>query len=309
MTDSILATLAYFDLFSHPLTAQELYRSLWQPPIGQSTWPLFLHALDKAVTDHRLEETHGYYTLPHRSDIVATREATIRHIDRKLQIAKRAACKLRFVPFIRAVFVCNTVATGTADAASDIDVFIIIRHHRLWIARLLATLTLSVFGLRRHGKHVTDRICLSFYVTDDALNLENIMIPSPDIYLTYWVHTLLPIYDPDSLRRDFMKKNPWACVWLPNADTSYTFSPRFRVGENRWSHAVQRFFSIAWGSAYGDTVEAIAKDLQQKKMKSPVADNTRSRHVIISDTMLKFHEHDRRAEYKEQWQTRLKSLL
>ena len=60
------------------------------------------------------------------------------------------------------------------------------------------------------------------------------------------------------------------------------------------------------GGSLGNTLEKWSKKIQQAKMKrNPqnvhAHNNT---HVVISDAMLKFHENDRRAYYKEEWKKR-----
>ena len=44
-----------------------------------------------------------------------------------MKIANRAVEKIRWVPFLRAIFVCNTLAGPGLKEESDIDVFIITR--------------------------------------------------------------------------------------------------------------------------------------------------------------------------------------
>ena len=73
---------------------------------------------------------------------------------------------------------------------------------------------------------------------------------------------------------------------------------------------IQRFFEKAWGGRYGDIVETQAKRVQLFKMAfntRTIKDQPDSR-VIVSDSMLKFHENDRRTMYREKWKEALVGL-
>lgn len=333
LEQSVLATLAYFDIFDYPLTANEISRYLWQYPNTISPDGLS-KALNESVVRHALETLHGYFFLPGRGALIAIRERAVREVERKLAIAARACRKLRYLPFLQAVFVCNTVAAGRPDADSDIDVFVVIRRGRLWLTRLLATLLLSLCGLRRHGKKITNRICLSFYITDTALNLSpialsppperpessgraGISISSPDIYLVYWLAQLVPIYDPNDTLKKIHEANRWAVPYAPHAFHPYTLRTDLRVDDTRISCGFKRAFEIMWNGAYGNLIELQAKGFQKARMKlnektkepaSPAGrrKNGRTSHVIVNDTMMKFHENDRREEFKTRWQESMK---
>ena len=125
--NSVVETLAYFDIFDFPLTKEELYRLLWRPPPGFMFTDLVI-TLEEYVSCGLIVRRHGYYMLPGREEIMATRESKIIIIEKKLAIARRAARKLRWIPFVEAIYVANTVAAGVASAESDIDVFVVIKH-------------------------------------------------------------------------------------------------------------------------------------------------------------------------------------
>lgn len=213
---------------------------------------------------------------------------------RKMRIAKRGIRILAHVPFVRAVFICNIFPMSLKES-SDMDVFIVVRKERIWVARILCTFALSVFGLRRkHGAH-QDHVCLSFYVTDNHLNLQDIAIQE-DIYLAYWVKTLLPVFDPENLLNIIQEENNFLSD-LVSLDRGIDLSQRQRV------HVTVPLVKIVCENIMGEMFEMYAKKFQKKKMKYNVASKQSSHtsDVIISDTMLKFHEHDRREQYKQQW--------
>ena len=65
----------------------------------------------------------------------------------------------------------------------------------------------------------------------------------------------------------------------------------------------KKILEKVWGAKYGDLIEAQAKGAQLAKMKMNYnsAQNIPDTRVIVSDSMLKFHENDRREEYREKW--------
>lgn len=305
---AILQTLAYFDVFHTPLTSEEVHALLWKK---KATLDDVQGRLQELLAEKRIKSKEGFFVLPGRDDIVDRRQMAIPLIDTKLKIASKASKRIRWIPFLEAVFVCNTVASASASEDSDIDVFIVIRKGRLWITRLLITLTLSLYRMRRHKEHVANKICLSFYVTDAHLNLSDVTIDEPDIYMAYWIAQLIPIYDPKNIRAEMLKENKWVKQYLPQALGAYRMHPMFRVEDKGFSKKIKRMFETMWGSVYGDMIEKQAKQAQEKKMAmnfSSVKDEKDTR-VVIDDTMLKFHENDRRAYYREEWRKRLQKYL
>ncbi len=301
---AIIVTLAWFDVFDTPLTKEEIHTWLWKQ---EATLPSVIDALKILREQDAIGYKHGFYSLPDREKIVGERQLSIPIIDTKMNIAAKAAKKLRWIPFFRAMFVCNTVASSSATHCSDIDVFIVIGKGRLWLTRLLITLTLTVFRMRRHGKHVANKICLSFYVTDAHLDLSDVAIDKPDIYMAYWIDQLIPVYDPEDVRAVIMKENTWAHALLPNAFGKFVLHPRWRVKNGIVSGRIKRMFEVVWKKGYGDLLEKQAKGAQEKKMAMNwrSAKDNPSSHVVIDDTMLKFHENDRRAKFREEWQQRI----
>ena len=296
MAISVLSSLAYSDLFRQPLTAPELYRRLWQPPAIE--YADFLLHLEQLVARGLITSRQGFYWLPDSAASVATRQRRVVWNEKKLRLARRGARLLALVPFVEGVFVCNTVAAGTADRDSDIDLLIITSPKRIWLSRFLATVVLSLARLRRHGARITNRLCLSFYVTRDALDFSSVRIVLPDVYLAYWTAELLPIYDPNGLMALIQTQNTWAKAYLPHRLEQYRLVSTYAaVGP------VRRFPLI------GGSLERLAKTIQLSYMSARGRATGEKKGVIISDTMLKFHEQDRRADYQRAWHERLQQSM
>ncbi len=306
MTDqlqkSILQTLAFWDMFEQPLTKEELYRDLFSIDLIARKLDYF-EFIQQLEHLEQIRHKDGFYFLLGRENIVDVRQARVKLIEQKLKIARLGIKKLAKVPFVRAVFVCNTVAMGLADEDSDIDVFIIVKKSRIWLARFGCILILNLFRLRRTKKKIKNKICLSFYVADDCLDLEKIAIKD-DVYLIYWLDNLIPIYDPDNLHQSVLQANKWVGKHLPHGMREYIETHCNASVPQK----IKTFFEKLWGSRYGYLLEKQAKGIQQAKMKKNYTSvqNKHDTRVIISDSMLKFHETDRREEYREQWCKRCK---
>jgi len=295
MKKSILKTLAYFDIFGYALTAEELKRFRY----GYTDNP------DLQMCD--LPTKDGFYYLPGREENVATRQKAVKLQEKKIKIAKRGIKIISWVPFLRAVFVCNTLSGPGLTEDSDIDVFIIARKGRLWLVRILATLSLRLFGLRTIGKKTKDRICLSFFAADDSLNLSKIAIEN-DVYLMYWLAQLIPIYDPENLLASIQRANQWVKEYLPNAFAPYELSKRWRVDSIGFSKFFKKLLEKMWCGGYGDLMEKQAREAQVARMKLNYMSKPGAG-VVMSDQMLKFHENDRRAEYREKWRKNIQYLI
>lgn len=316
LSDSIVKTLAYFDIFDHPLTKEELFKFLWKPP--KIAYIDFLEELDDIINNninlengrngemekYKIRYKDSFFFLSGRKKIIKIRKSKTVDNDKKRKIVIRAVKKIRYVPFVKAVLLCNNSSFEMAKENSDIDVVIIIKHKRLWIGRLLVTLLLSLFRLRRNKIKITNRICLSFYTTDINLDFSKLTITNPDIGLAYWIMQFSSLYDPENFCSQLKKSNVWIKPYLPNAFLEINkigFSP---VNDNWLSLIGKKFWQTAWSGVYGDMIEKQARAAQKAKMRRnihSVQDKPDSR-VIISDKMLKFHENDRRQEFKEKWE-------
>ncbi len=131
----------------------------------------------------------------------------------------RFAPMLRFVPGVRMVAVCNSLALGEVRPESDIDLFIVARAGWLFRVRFLSVLLMQVLGVRRYGKKVAGRFCLSFYVDERALDLSWVEMSGD--YMERWLSSLRPIVD-DGVSGEFGAANGvsldlsrvlWKPVW------------------------------------------------------------------------------------------------
>ncbi len=301
LAESIIDTLAFFAIFDWPLTSTEVYQWLWQPPANTTPSAVLLTLADLA-NRQVIETGGGYFCLSGIEAALERRRGAHWLVEHKMQRARRALWWTTWVPFLRAVFICNTVAFGWPRAQSDIDVFVVVKRGRLWLTRALFTGAIALSGYRRHGQKVADRVCLSFYITDDVLDLEPVKKSVEDVLLTYWVLFLHPLYDPEQLAHTIRLANQWAVNTVPMAPSDTTVHP---YAPHYYFEKIKKMLAQMLGGSVGDYANYWAGVWQKQKMQRnhESVQNYPDSRVVVSDTMLKFHENDRRDLYREQWNT------
>jgi len=165
------------------------------------------------------------------------------------------------------------------------------------------TLLLILLRQRKTSKHHAWKFCLSFFITEKWLDFKNIALEN-DIYLSYWIQTLVPIVDENNTFEKFQTANSdltplsilsWQERW------GYTCSPFPLAGERIQDRSVvqkntlfREFLTKLW-----DTCEKILKKIFLPRTKKSFQKLWKPFWVIISDDMLKFHDKDRRKEIRD----------
>ncbi|MEK9182909.1 MAG: hypothetical protein AAB849_00155 [Patescibacteria group bacterium] len=300
---AIKRTLAFFDIFKHSLTNFELYQWLF------SREKMELPDIIKAPKQSEIQEANGFFFLSSNPpDFYLRRQDRAISNDRKFVIARRAAQLISFVPFVRLVAICNTLSFEAAEKDSDIDFFIITRRGRIWLTRFLVSAILSVFNLRRHGYSVTDKICLSFFISDDNLNLKKVSLPvdsqgRPDIYLIYWLASLAPLINRSGALEKFWQANDWAFEYLANFEFGGKIKNFYEINIFSPAEKSRYLLERRLGGGTGDKLELFFKKIQlfkilRHKQSQYFAQGTA---VVVNDSMLKFHEEDRRDFFRNKW--------
>ena len=199
---------------------------------------------------------------------------------------------LRIVPFVSMVAVCNNLAFAKVDAKSDIDLFIVAKKGHMFTVRFFTVIILQILGVRMHGDKVSGRFCLSFFIDESHLNLRPIAI-SEDIYLAFWIKSLIPLID-NGVSEEFLEENFWAERFFENK--SDFVMDRSKVLKKSWFTAVPR--AMLW-FLFGDWFESLIGrwQLARARWKSAPYDDG----VVVGENILKFHHHDRRTYYRDQF--------
>ena len=308
---AILSTLAYYDSFSFPLTAFELWKwlHLESPGIVPSYGDLQQNLEESVFLREKIERRDGMYVLRGRSEIVDIRRERYLFAERKYQRLGHALRLLRFVPFIRAIAVCNSLAFSNARSESDVDLLIIPDRTHLWTARMFGTGLAALLRWRPTPERSEDTLCLSFYLADPVASLATLLLSVDDIYMRHWIDHLVPVYGDTTLVDRLRGANPWHRDQVPNA---YGVMPasRRRTRDTRASRLVKYALEALHQGPVGRMLEhrygAWQKKHLPEKLKALANKDTR---VVMNETMLKFHENDRREVYARTYALRLQELL
>lgn len=208
----------------------------------------------------------------------------------------------KYIPGILCVCVWNSLAMNAAHRYSDIDLFIITKTNRIWIGRILLTLLVSLLWQRKTVKNHAGKFCLSFFITEKYLSLENIAIEN-DIYLQYWVQTLVPIVNKNNTFEKFIQENEkWCSLASPH---SWILSPLKDKWEKKRSDYLEvgarqrrfrgegKFLTRLW-----NILEKLLKKMFLPRTKKSFQKLWKPFWVVITDDMLKFHDRDRRKEIR-----------
>lgn len=290
LDSAILKTIHYFNLFEYPLTSVEVWKWLWSDG-GQSATMIEVEQQIVALKkNEQIDCQQGYWFLPSRSGTVNTRQDRHRLSIAKFKRAKRFAKMYSLIPWVEGIAICNSLGYRNASAQSDIDLLIITRPGAVWLTRLFATGFTALMGARPTHEHMANTVCLSFFVSRDALNFESLKKEQGDPYLTYWMTTLTPVFGRGNVWENFWKENQWVKKTVPNA-LPY-------MNSSDWVYRASSS-GVFPGIPVG---ERVSERIQRWRLPATLmAQSHEGNNVVITNEMLKFHGNDRRDEYRERW--------
>lgn len=230
---SVLCTLIYFDVFSYPLTAQEIFErstltNLQEVNIG----------IRELVAARAIFCIHGFYCLHNNEFIINKRLAGNAHAAKSLETAKRITHIIKRFPFVRAVMLSGSISKNYMDKDSDIDYFIVTVPNRLWISRMFFVLFQKIIFFNRYKY-----FCYNYMVDED-----HIAITDQTFYTAIEASTLLPVYNFE-VYQQFKESNLWTQVFFPNYPTAEE-----ALLKNNQSFT-QRMMELFFNNAFGEWLD------------------------------------------------------
>jgi len=301
---TILKTLNYFIIFKFPLTALEVYKNLYRPQKKYS-FSQVKKQLKKMAQQKTIGYSRGFYFIKVKYDIVSSRKNKYLLAQKKIKKAKKYLWLISKLPSVKGIFICNNLAYYNPRKKSDIDLAIITAKNKIWTTRLFSTILMMLCVKRPTPKKHNNKICLSFYVTENNLNFQKYAYHE-DIHFFYWIKQFFPVYDQKQIIETFYQKNSWLNKYLPNLE--------FIPPKNRWmlkkSPQQTKTSNKFSNKNFGNLLESFLKKLQLNRLpdnlkKSAEQNNT---NVVINDQVLKFHDKDKRQQYRQNWINKTKNL-
>jgi len=297
LRSAILRTLAFQTAWNYAPTRLQLFLFLdtGGEEIKLDSKELFagINAIvDELISQNIVIEDANRVTLKPHSYIIEEGRANEIHFPRKLRNVRRAVKYLKLLPWIRAVFLCNTTALGQARDNGDLDFLIICRAGTIWRTRFFSTLPFKLLNARP-GERSVDPVCLSFFITDEALNLDNLSLDSDDPYMRYWFLALLPLVD-DGIasvfweqNREIRRKHPNAEKWIALDKSPVPGTVTVKKDTIAQPHALS---------------EKFLRQIQSVRFPKVLADiANQDTRVVINDNVLKFHVTDNRKLYRDKY--------
>jgi len=295
LSEAIIKTLAYSDIFDFPLNPQELYEYLEGYPLDSPK--LISPELINNVP--QIDFLDGLFFLKGREEIVSLRREKQKWTKQKKAIAQKVAQKLGLIPWIKMIAVTGGVAAGNAEEDHDIDLLFITASGRLWLSRLLEKISTELMGIRRHpgnhaGEKAKNKVCPNMY-----LDSQNLKLPHHDLFTAREIAQMKPILNRDQTYEKFLTSNSWMKEWLPN-----WWGNKLKMKSEKLKIKRRKTQSPATGrqSSVLNFFEHLAKKLQLNYMSSKRTTET------ITETLLMFHPDDQRRKTIKKYRQKLHSL-
>lgn len=201
---NISRTLLYFNIFSHPLKAEEIFTYLRQNSVP---FDIFNKHLNNSINNNSIPYgcKDGYYYIKPHSEFI---ESRISKENYSLKMWKRAAWATKVIkvfPFVRAVMITGSLSKNSSDKSSDLDFMVITSPNRLWISRTLLMLFKKIFLLNSYKY-----FCINYFITENNLEIED-----KNFFTAVEIITIKSAFN-HILVNKFVEANNWVKQFFPN---------------------------------------------------------------------------------------------
>src|SRR5882757_6279954 len=265
---SILKVVAYFDLFSYPVSLEEIRYFLDReaPESGLKS------AIEALVAEKCLFRTGEFYSLQNNPLLAGRRIKGNRHADELLVIADKISRFLYQFPYVRGVGISGSLSKHYADEDADIDYFVITQRNRLWIARTLMHL-FKKWSFLRGRQHW---YCMNYFIDEEALEIEE-----KNIFTATELITLLPACGNGGLVR-FFDANDWVTSFLPHYKDRPSATPA-NPPARFWKRTVEQLLNNPAGDRLDDFFRKLTSRRWNEKERRGALDGKGQRMSLKTD--------------------------
>lgn len=299
---SILSTIVYFDIFNFPLTSFEIWKNLYSK--DEYNLKDIVDCLNNSdFLKLKINHKDSFYFLKNRESIIEKRKSNYLHSYKKYKNGMKFIKFISNFHFIKAVFIANSMSIDNARNDSDIDLFVITRKNRIWLARMVLVLIAQILNLRPTEKSKKDKICLTIFLDEKNLNLKKVCAEN-DIYYIYWINQVVPIFDPSNIYSRFISENSWSREDIKNIFEYNTGYKRFidNVLYKKIIRKITKLFSI---NLFNEISRKIEMDMFPLSIKE-IIKNGNTEDVYVDDTIIKLHNNNNRKHFHELFLERIK---
>ncbi len=203
---AIIKTLLYSDIFSYPLTINEIYDRL---EISCDDMALVERELKDLVASNIIFRFDDLYTL-HDDVALAMRRMAGNKMAK--DIMPRAIRRSRLIysfPFVRGVMISGSLSKDFLDKDGDIDFFIVTAPGRVWLTRGILALFQRLVLFNSHKY-----FCVNYYIDHDHLSLEE-----RNIFTATELITLKPVCGNEHYTA-LVRDNGWVKEFYPKFNPS-----------------------------------------------------------------------------------------
>lgn len=232
---SILETLAYFDIFQHPLIKDEITSLCISPQNPKE----LEHRLKALISEKKCYSYSGYYSLQSNvKQLVLARKSKEKRAQLYFKKLPRYSKIIKSFPFVRGVAISGSLSKSVMHEDGDIDYFIISAPGRLWICRTLLILFKKIF-LLNSKKY----FCVNYFIDE-----ENLEIIDKNIFTAIEINYLASIYNHQLIER-MKAHNSWTKSYFP------TFKHSLKLEEIKKNERLKKYLELPLKGKIGDQLD------------------------------------------------------
>lgn len=246
LSKNIIKTLAYYDIFSYPLKAEEIYHNL---PVNHCSTGDIVSELEKLCEEKLVYKIKDFYLLQNNPAFVSRRLEGNFLCNKKVKSAFRMSKLISKFPYVRAIFLTGSISKGYMDKESDVDYLIVTRPGRLWVCKLFLTLFKKIFLL--NSRKV---FCINYYIDYNHLEIEE-----KNVFTAIEIATIIPTFG-KKYYDEFYSSNRWIKEYFPNY-------PKRNILVIDKQSGFQKFFESLLNNRLGDFLDDFSMKLFAKATK------------------------------------------
>ncbi len=252
MRRSILRTLAYYDIFSYPLTAEEIYLNLG---VNHTSPEEIKKELESLSSEHIVFCKGEFFQLKNDDTSISRRQAGNKLAEKRLKTARRVSGFISRFPFIRGILLSGSISKGFMEEDADIDYFVITHPNRVWFSRFILMVFKKLFLLNSKKN-----FCINYFVDTEHLEIEE-----KNIFTATEIVTLLPTFGVN-IYEEFYNKNLWVKQFYPNfpmRETSEVIDRKYGIIKS----PLEKILGYRMGDKFDDFAMALFERFNKTKYK------------------------------------------